>query len=55
MVRNFYRFITRVLVSTFDGAELAISVVTSSSRFSDILRAVAQVAPAGYRYAETIA
>jgi hypothetical protein len=55
MVRSFYRFSTRVLLSTFDGAELAISVVTSSARFSAILRAVALAAPEGYRYSETIA
>ena len=46
---------TRKGKSTFDGAELAISVVAKSDRLAAILRAVAQVAPAGYRYSETIA
>jgi len=49
------RFVTRVLLSTFDGGELSVSVVTTSDRFSSILHAVAQVAPKGYAYAETIA
>jgi hypothetical protein len=50
-----YSVTSRVLLSTFDGAELAISVVAKSDRLAAILQAVAQVAPAGYRYAETIA
>ena len=50
-----YSVTSRVLLSTFDGAELALSVVTKSDRLSAILQAVAQAAPEGYRYAETIA
>lgn len=51
----FPRFVTRVLLSTFDGGELSLSVVTISDRLAAILQAVAQVAPKGYTYAETIA
>jgi hypothetical protein len=51
----FPRFVTRVLLSTFDGGELSVSVVTTSNRLAVILRAVRQVAPKGYTYAETIA
>jgi hypothetical protein len=50
-----YSITTRVLLTTFDGAELAISIITASDRLAAILRAVAKIAPAGYRYAETIA
>jgi hypothetical protein len=50
-----YSITTRVLLTTFDGAELAISIVAKSDRLAAILRAVAKIAPVGYRYAETIA
>ena len=50
-----YSVTSRVLLSTFDGAELAISVVAPSDRLAAILRALAKIAPAGYRYAETLA
>ena len=50
-----YSVTSRVLLSTFDGAELAVSIVAKSDRLAAILRVVAQVAPAGYRYSETIA
>lgn len=55
MIRSFLpRTITRVLLSNRRGHELMIAVVTTSDRFAAILQAVAQVAPKGYSYAETI-
>lgn len=55
MTRSFIaRIITRVLLSNRSGHELMITTITASDRFAAILQAVAQVAPKGYRYAETI-
>lgn len=53
MARSF-SITSRVLLSTFDGAELAISVVTKSDRFATVITAANAIAPKGYSYAETI-